>query len=501
LILHQIIVLFLCAVACAPKVEGAPMPVRVDASEFGFSPEAEAAKNVAALQKALDGGQKTVTVTRPGAYRLDARVYLDDETKLVFAPGVVLKKTGRYDFVLVNRGAPTRTWNHDIAIDGLTICVNGVDHCPSREEPVFGLRGHLTMYFVRNLTVTRFKCLDVRKSQFCLHFCKFDNLVLDHFEIRGDKDGVHLGTGKNFAVRNGVCATYDDGIALNAQDYPSSQPMQGDIADGVVENVTDLHKEKTGGNSVRILSGAWPDWHPGMSLRNGDTVRHGKNVYRVLLKDAGKNIVSTEAPVHGRGTWTDAAGLTFYHSQSDGAVSANVRNVVFRNLTFQEDRNSFKAAWDFGPVNRAIHPETPKERIPTIEVAIHNATASGLKPFVQGNASFRMRLEHVACAGPFFSIESTKDTKCAATVSGASFAATGGTSQEPDVLFDGSGTLNMTLDNVTQARDIRLLIGKNAHVRLSGSASLATLGGLSPVKGDSIKIGNVRKTYTGSAWE
>ena len=86
---------------------------------------------------------------------------------------------------------------------------------------------------------------------------------------------MHLGTGKNFAVRNGVCATYDDGVALNAQDYPSSQPMQGDIVDGVVENVTDLHKEKTGGNSVRMLSGAWPDWHPGMSLKNGDTVRHG----------------------------------------------------------------------------------------------------------------------------------------------------------------------------------------------------------------------------------
>ena len=491
----------LCAVACGLKVEGAPMPVRVDASEFGFSPDAEAAENVAAMQKALNGGRKTVNVTRPGEYRLDARVYIDDDTKLLFAPGVVLKKTGRYDFVLVNRGALTRTWNHDIAIDGLTIRVNGVDQCPSKEEPVFGLRGHLTMYFVRNLTVTHFKCLDVRKSQFCLHFCKFDNLLLDHFEIRGDKDGVHLGTGKDFIVRNGVCATYDDGVALDAQDYPSSQPMQGDIVDGVVENVADLNKEKTGGNSVRMLSGAWPDWHPGMSLKNGDTVRHGKNVYRVLLKDSGKNLVSTAAPVHSQGTWTDAAGLTFYHSQSDGAVSANVRNVVFRNLRFEEDRNSFKAAWDFAAVNRAIHPETPKERIPTIEVTIQNVTASGLKPFVQGNASFRMRLEHVACAGPFFSIKSNKDTKCAATVSGATLAGMGGTSQEPEVLFDGPGTLNMTLDRVTQARDIRLAIGKNAHVRINGSASLATLDGLSPVKGDSIKLGNVRKTYTGSRWE
>ena len=206
---------FVVAVACALNVQGAVATARVDASEFGFSPDADAAKNVAALQKALDGGRKTVTVSRPGEYPLNARVYIDDETKLVLSPGVVLKKTGRYDFVLINRGALTRTWNHDIAIDGLTIRVNGVDVCPSKDEPVFGLRGHLTMYFVRNLKVTRFKCLDVRKAQFCLHFCQFDNLLLDGFEIRGDKDGVHIGAGKNFTIRNGVCATYDDGIALN----------------------------------------------------------------------------------------------------------------------------------------------------------------------------------------------------------------------------------------------------------------------------------------------
>ena len=154
------------------------------------------------------------------------------------------------------------------------------------------------MYFVRNLTVTRFKCLDLAKRQFALHFCCFDKLLLDGFEIRGDKDGVHIGTGKNFTVRNGVLATYDDGVALNAQDYPSSQPMQGDITDGLVENVTDLHKAKTGGNSVRLLSGAWPDWRRGLPLKNGDTVRHGKNVYRVLVKEAAQTIVSTEPPLH-----------------------------------------------------------------------------------------------------------------------------------------------------------------------------------------------------------
>jgi hypothetical protein len=39
---------------------------------------------------------------------------VDDETKLVFAPGVILKKTGRYDFVLVNHGAL------DLTMSGVT---------------------------------------------------------------------------------------------------------------------------------------------------------------------------------------------------------------------------------------------------------------------------------------------------------------------------------------------------------------------------------------------
>ena len=485
------------AVFALPAAEA---PVVLSAADCGFAPDAEAAQNVAALQKALDGGKKTVTVARPGEYRLNARVYIDSYTRLVFAPGVILKKTGRYDFVLVNRGALTRTWNENIAIEGLTICVNGVDVCPSTDQPVFGLRGHLTMYFVRNLTVTRFTCLDVQKNQFCLHFCKFDHLVLDTFEIRGDKDGVHLGTGKNFVVRNGVCATYDDGVALNAQDYPSSQPMQGDITDGVVENVADLRKEKTGGNSVRLLTGAWPDWRMGLLLRNGDTVRHGKNVYRVLSKEVGKDVASAEAPVHAQGAWTDKAGLTFYHSQSDGAVQANIRNVVFKKLQLQESRNSFKASWDFCSANRAIHPATPKERIPVMDVTVMDTRASGPKPFVYGNASIHARLDDVACEGPLFSIKG-KDTDCSLTAKGWQVAKAVGETSEPDILFEGPGVLNLSLEGVKQGRDVRLKIGKNTRTRVTGSVSVDTLDNLSPVKGDTVRVGGIKKAFSGGAWE
>ena len=49
----------------------------VDAATFGFSPSAKPSENVAALQKALDGGHKTVTITKPGTYDLNATVYLE----------------------------------------------------------------------------------------------------------------------------------------------------------------------------------------------------------------------------------------------------------------------------------------------------------------------------------------------------------------------------------------------------------------------------------------
>ena len=487
------------AVFCCAVFSARAQTVTVDAETFGFSPDAPASNNVTALQNALDGGKKTVTVMHPGEYRLNARVYIDSDTKLVFGPGVVLSKTGRYDFVLINRGALTRTWNENIAIDGLTIRVNGVDVCPSSGQPLYGLRGHLTMYFAKNVTVTRFTCTDVAKGQFCLHFCQFDRLLLDTFEIRGGKDGVHVGAGKNFVIRNGVCATGDDAIALNAQDYPSSQPMQGNIADGVVENVTDEHKEATGGNAVRMLAGAWPDWRSGMLLRNGDTVRNGKNVYRVVRKETGKDVASVEAPVHAEGAWTDSAGLTFCFNQNDGAVQANVTNVIFRNMQFKEDRNCFKASWDFCSANRAIHPDTPKERIPVIDVSAQNVQSFVPRPLIVGNASFRARFEKIACPNQLAALKG-RDVACALDVKGWRLA-NGLTATTPDVQFEASGTLNLRLDDVSQTRDIRLGFGKGARVRINGSASIGSLDGLSPDRGDSIRVGGVRKTYNGSAWE
>ena len=68
----------------------------VDASLFGFSPDAGPAANAAAFQKALDGGHRHVRVSKQGTYRLDRTVYVDDDTTLEFAKGVVLSKAVVY---------------------------------------------------------------------------------------------------------------------------------------------------------------------------------------------------------------------------------------------------------------------------------------------------------------------------------------------------------------------------------------------------------------------
>ena len=79
--LFALTALLLAPLAAIPAASADERP-RIDAAGFGFSPSAAPGKNVAALHKALDGGRKTVAVTRPGVYDLDATVWLDSDTRL-----------------------------------------------------------------------------------------------------------------------------------------------------------------------------------------------------------------------------------------------------------------------------------------------------------------------------------------------------------------------------------------------------------------------------------
>lgn len=326
-----------------------------DAATYGFSPGANGLGNAAALQAALDCGG-TILVSRPGIYRVAATVLIGSHTTLVFGNGVILRKVdeeGPFGQVILNRGALTRTLNTGISIEGLRIEVNGIDHPIDR---VYGLRGQLGFFHVTDLRIHRFRCLDLGKLQFAIHVCSFEDLIIDDVIVTGDKDGVHLGRGRRFTIRNGVFRTFDDAIALNGHDYASANPELGWIEDGVVENCHDLSDDKEPiGFFCRILAGAWIDWQSGMPVQNSDSVVSDGRVYRVQARPDGSVWTSLTRPRHESGSMT-LDGIRWGVVQEDPVRSAGVRNVVFRDIFLRKPRVSFSIHFDNDRYSRSWYP-------------------------------------------------------------------------------------------------------------------------------------------------
>ncbi|HUV97497.1 MAG TPA: hypothetical protein VMV98_08520, partial [Acidobacteriaceae bacterium] len=203
-----------------------------DAMDFGLSPQATGVENLRALQKAVDQ-TGTVVVSRPGIYKLAGTVYIGSNTSLLFGNNVFIQKVAEqapFTHVLLNKGALTKTWDHHITVSGLQLIVNGVD---VRHWKVYGLHGQMAFFYVKDLHIDHFRCLDLGRVQYAIQVCTFEDLVVDDVRIEGGKDGIHLGRGKRFTLRNGTFETGDDAIALNGHDYSTGNPELGWIEDGV----------------------------------------------------------------------------------------------------------------------------------------------------------------------------------------------------------------------------------------------------------------------------
>lgn len=326
----------------------------VNAADFGFSPDASGMENAAALQRAVDHGG-TVVVSRPGTYKTAHTVYVGSNTSLVFGNGVFLKKVdekGPFTHVLLNKGALTRTYDHNITVEGLHIIVNGID---VRNFDVYGLHGQLAFFYVKDLRIDRFRCLDIGTLQYGLHVCTFEDIIIDDVVIQGDKDGVHLGRGKRFTIRNGVFRTLDDAVALNAHDYSVGNPELGWIEDGVIENCHDLDSEPRTGYFCRIIAGAWVDWRPGIEVQRSDSVVSNGRLYRVQSEPDGTVYTSRTQPRHEDGTAV-LDGINWGVVQPDVTYSAGVRNVVFRDIFLKKPRTGFSGHFDNDRFSRSYYP-------------------------------------------------------------------------------------------------------------------------------------------------
>jgi hypothetical protein len=313
----------------------------INASDFGFSPDASGIENLRSLQCAVDQ-QGTIVVSHPGTYKIAGTIYIGSNTSLVFGNNVFLKKVnekGTFTHVFLNKGALTKSYDQHITIEGLNLSVNGVD---KPMDEVFGLRGHLAFFYVRDLLIERFRCEDLANIQYCIQVCTFEDIIIRNVVIKGNKDGIHLGRGKHFTISDGIFQTYDDAVALNALDYATSNPELGWIEDGKVENCYDLDdgKRPVVGYFCRMLAGGWIDWKAGMEVRHSDAVVSNGKIYRVQAEPDGAVYHSVQQPVHPKGPQV-LDGIRWGMIQDDVVYTAGVRNVTFRDIFLEKPRTAF----------------------------------------------------------------------------------------------------------------------------------------------------------------
>ena len=325
-----------------------------NAGAFGFAPDKDGTSNTEALQRAVDQGG-TIVVTEPGIYPMAGTVYIGSNTSLIFGNGVCLKKVddqGPFSHILLNKGALTKSYDEHITIEGLTLQVNGVDNA---FDQVYGLRGQVAFFYVKDLLIRRFRCMDLEKLQFCIHVCTFKDIIIEDCIIKGKKDGIHLGRGKRFTIRDCRFQTFDDAVALNAHDYATANPELGLIEDGVVENCHDHDHPDRIGFFCRILAGGWIDWKQGMEVQHSDTVVSGGRLYRVQADPDGTVFTSRTRPSHHEGSKV-YDGINWGVVQDDITYTAGVRNVVFRDIILEKPRVSFSIHFDNDRYSRSYYP-------------------------------------------------------------------------------------------------------------------------------------------------
>ena len=352
----------------------------INANEYGFLPENTGFENSMALQKAVDAGG-VIEISIPGIYKLSEQVEIGDDTKLIFLEGVILQReksvTGTNGNVFINKGALKGKYNSNIEITGLRLQCNGIESDDfGVNSRIAGLRAQVAMIYVKNLKIIDFECHGLLEKDYAIQISAFSNIYLDGLFITGNKDGVHLGWGDGFVIKNGKFRTFDDPIALNAFDYATSNTHVGWIENGIIENCIDLDDDTTTGFFCRILGGAWCRWYEGMQVQHSDTVYINGNTYRVLMnpKD-GRLYTSVTPPSHISGI-AEYDGIYWVAVRNTEEADCGCRNIIIRNCRLQKKRSiGIAISLNYDTYARSWYPGctcTPQGNITLQNISIEN---------------------------------------------------------------------------------------------------------------------------------
>lgn len=314
----------------------------ISANRYGFLPGNDAFRNAQAFQAAVDCGGR-ILVEKPGIYDLSETIEIGSNTEIRFSDGVQIRRrksqTGRNGNAFLNKGALAHTYDSNISLIGLHIDCNGVESADlDTDSRYVGLRAQVGMIYVKDLVVEDFECVGLLAKDYAIQVSAFERIRLENLYISGDKDGVHLGWGKDFVIRNGRFRTFDDPIALNAFDYARSNTHVGWIENGLIEDCWDLAADTTTGHFCRILGGAWCDWFEGMQVQNSDTVCYDGRVYRAVLHPDGVFHTSTTPPSHDFGLAV-CDGIPWVCVRDEAIYDCGCRNIVLRDIKLQKKRS------------------------------------------------------------------------------------------------------------------------------------------------------------------
>ena len=476
--------------------------------DSGLSELATASENVLALQSAVDGGFKRVSI-QPGTYDLNDTILLDSNTEIKGLGTVTLNKSEAYAQIFLNRGATTDTYNDSITLDKLNLKCNSSGN---DSILVYGLRAQLGFYKIRDLNIKNITGTYAGSNAYFGYIVDFIRARFTNISLTSSKDGINLAAGHDAIYDNVTFGTYDDAIALAGVAFPKSCVKVGDLYNIIIKNCNDIvpDGQVEAGYFCRAMGAAWTDWTSGNTYKTGELCKNDANLYQ-CNNDNAFSAIAANAPVHTDGEVTGADGITWRYVQPAPANDY----VKIYNITFDGCASNKKRPVIYGNnyIGDFLWAVTPGQEVNTTleNVIINNHTFSPLSvsPLTKSDGSLvsiSLLNSVIDNANYLHYNYNYNDTisfirNIQWTISGNNINGSGGYFRSKmsteNIVAIGSG------NTVSEPRNLNKQAGEDATFRINNDSLLLfsyDLADLSPVDGDYVLTENGLYQYVTDTW-
>jgi hypothetical protein len=330
------------------------------------------------IQIALDsiptGG---IAKLSPGTFLINSAIRIKSNQSLIGSVGTIIKKNAAFTHAIVNDATYRNngTLDSNIVIERISIDANHYGGSTGRAAAT--ANGNLQLAYATRVQVSNFTLVNNDAGVFSTHFQSLTNSIFTDTRIVSAKDGLHLQNGcKHVRFKGGHLDTYDDAIAVLADDYAAYQHSADSIEDISFEDfiIDTVNNPTPTGFAVRLLTGSWLAWNSGNSYSTGNYVTNAGKIYKAVT--AGP-FTGTNAPTHTSGDVTGADGITWRYLSTGTQLYTQIKNIRFGNIRINGNRRITRTlnndAYDYG-----VYPGTTGGVVDGLN--FFNVTTSGSLP-------------------------------------------------------------------------------------------------------------------------